>query len=46
MSQQIDPLSPLAEAATAMHEMFESLVEAGFTEWQALVVVAVMGSKG
>jgi hypothetical protein len=35
-----DPLSALAMAATATHEMFRSYVEAGFTEQQALFLTA------
>jgi len=35
-----DPLSVLAMAATATHEMFASYVQAGFTEQQALYLTA------
>lgn len=35
-----DPLSALAMAATAAHEMFRCYVEAGFTEQQALYLTA------
>lgn len=35
-----DPLSALAMAATATHEMFRSYVHAGFTEQQALYLTA------
>ena len=35
-----DPLDPVGEAAVAAHEMFLALSRAGFTEMQALFVVA------
>jgi hypothetical protein len=35
-----DPLSALAMAATATHEMFRSYIAAGFTEQQALYLTA------
>lgn len=35
-----DPLSALAMAAIATHEMFRCYVEAGFTEQQALYLTA------
>lgn len=35
-----DPLSALAMAATAAHEMFRCYVEAGFTEQEALYLTA------
>jgi hypothetical protein len=35
-----DPLSALAMAATAAHVMFQSYVEAGFNEQQALYLTA------
>jgi len=31
-----DPMSPLGQGYTALHVMFQSLVEGGFTEDQAL----------
>lgn len=34
------PMSPLAESALAVHEMFLSFVAAGFAEAQALGLVA------
>jgi len=34
--------SPLAQLATALHEMFISLMEAGFTENQALYLTSKM----
>lgn len=37
-----DPVSQLAEAATQMHEMFVSYVNAGFTDQQALYLVGQM----
>lgn len=33
---------PLLDAAITMHEMFTTLIEAGFTEQQALYMVAQM----
>lgn len=36
------PLSPLAQLATALHEMFTSLMAAGFTENQALYITSKM----
>lgn len=35
-----DTMTPLQEAATTLHEMYASLTEAGFTETQALALVA------
>lgn len=35
-----DPIRPLLDAAVSMHELFISFVEAGFTEQQALFLVA------
>lgn len=35
-------LSGLLEAAVATHEMFLTFVEGGFTEYQALIIVAEM----
>jgi hypothetical protein len=37
-----DPMSLLAEGATATHELFLSYVQAGFTEAQALYLVGQM----
>ena len=37
----MEPNSALLDAAIAMHEMYLTLVQAGFTEHQALYVVAV-----
>lgn len=34
--------SPLAQLATALHEMFTSLMNAGFTENQALYITSKM----
>ncbi len=34
--------SPLAQLATALHEMFVSLMQAGFTENQALYITSKM----
>lgn len=32
----------MAEAAAQLHEMFKSLLDQGFTEWQALRIIGVM----
>lgn len=37
-----DPSTPLGEATGSLHEMFLSLIAAGFTEWQALRIIGVM----
>jgi hypothetical protein len=37
-----DPISNLLEAAVAIHEMYKRLVEAGFSEGQALRLVGYM----
>ena len=37
-----EPLTELMEAATQMHEMFKTLKESGFTEWQACRILGVM----
>jgi hypothetical protein len=39
-----DPFTSIAESMTAMHEMFLSLRAAGFTETQALRLVAYLTS--
>lgn len=43
-----EPFSKLAESAVQMHEWFGSLIEAGFTEEQALTLMAkiVMQARG
>jgi hypothetical protein len=35
-------MTPLAESAASVHELFLGLVHSGFTEWQALQVIGVM----
>jgi len=42
MTSPADPLTAMAEAAVALHEVFKSYVKAGFTEAQALTLVAAM----
>jgi hypothetical protein len=37
-----DPLTGMAEAAASLHELFLSMVEAEFTEWQACRILGVM----
>jgi hypothetical protein len=32
----------LSEAASGLHELFVTLVESGFTEWQAVRILGVM----
>jgi hypothetical protein len=39
---EFDSLSPLEEEAANMHEMFLALCKAGFTEKQALTLIALM----
>jgi len=41
-----EPLTPMAESATSVHELFASLIDAGFTEWQACRVIGVMLAEG
>lgn len=42
-----DPLSPLATAATQLHVMFVAYLAAGFTERQALVLIAeIVAAQG
>lgn len=42
-----DFISPILNAAIALHEMFTTFMEAGFTESQALALVAdVLKSSG
>lgn len=36
------PMTPIAASAVGIHEMFQALVEAGFTETQALFLVSQM----
>lgn len=40
-----DPITPLREAATAMHEVFNEFRAAGFTESQALAIVSGMMTR-
>lgn len=40
------PLSPAAQAAAAVHEAFEAYKAAGFTEQQALYLVACHACGG
>lgn len=35
-----EPMTPLTEAATGMHELFSSLIGGGFTELQAIQIIA------
>ena len=35
-----DPRTPMLDAAITMHEMFLTLVKAGFTERQALTIIS------
>ena len=42
MSQEPYQVTPLAEGAVVVHEFFQSLLAAGFTEWQACQIVGVM----
>lgn len=37
-----DEMSPILEAAVGLHELFLTYVAAGFTEYQALVLVVEM----
>lgn len=38
----VDPVSPMLEGALAARELFVSLIGAGFTEWQAINIIAGM----
>ena len=35
-------MTPLAESSVNLHERFEALVSAGFSDWQALRLLGVM----
>lgn len=37
-----DPIGPLAEAAISLHELFKAYIDAGFTEGQAMFLIAVL----
>lgn len=37
-----DPISSLRVASVSLHELYVSLVNAGFTRWQACVIVGVL----
>ena len=37
-----EPMTELMEAAASLHEMFKTLKESGFTDWQALRILGVM----
>lgn len=41
-----DPFDAVTTGATAMHEVFVSLMEGGFTEYQACVIIAIMAKTG
>jgi hypothetical protein len=41
-----EPLTPLAEGAGQMHELFLALTTSGFAEYQALYVIGVMMATG
>lgn len=38
-------LTPLAVAAAATHEVYEALVDAGFSEWEGLRIIAWLISE-
>lgn len=42
MSDNEGFMSPALNAAIAMHEMFETMIQAGFSEKQALYIIAEM----
>ena len=48
MNEQLppDPVTTLAAAAHEVRELFESFTQAGFTEGQALFLVAEIVTKG
>jgi hypothetical protein len=35
-------MTPMAESAAMLHEMFRSLIASGFTEWQACRIIGVL----
>lgn len=35
-------ITPMAEAANGVHELFRTLIDSGFTEWQACRIVGVL----
>lgn len=43
--EHLEFMNPLEEDAANMHEMFEALMKAGFTERQALMLVAFLISE-
>lgn len=46
MTEPEDPLTLLAAAAVSMHELFTSLIGAGFNEVQALQIVIAVATSG
>jgi hypothetical protein len=36
-----EPLTPMTEASTQLHELFETLLASGFTQLQACTIVGV-----
>ncbi|MFJ5802700.1 UBA domain-containing protein [Streptomyces decoyicus] len=46
MDQPTDPMAVLTEAATGLHELFESFVDAGFTRAEALEVIKAIAVNG
>jgi hypothetical protein len=43
--QPVDPLNATQTALVALHELFTSLVEAGFSRYEALVIIGTMLSR-
>lgn len=41
-----DPITDLAAMATQLHELFEALMAAGFTESQAMQMMCVLITSG
>jgi hypothetical protein len=41
-----DPFPALGAARTQVHELFESLMSSGFSEKQALTLLAIMMAQG
>ncbi|MEU7431068.1 hypothetical protein AB0B07_09455 [Streptomyces sioyaensis] len=46
MDQPADPMTTLAEAATGLHELYESFIAAGFTRDEALEVIKAIVVNG
>lgn len=41
-----DPITQMMEGMAQMHEIFKTMTDSGFTEWQACRIIGVMLAEG